>query len=98
MKKLSELEQKASSKVLGELRKHTQGLLSGKMKGLKKVTVASDSPEGLKEGLEKAGEILEETEEESSHEEVEGDEPNTEEEIDALITELIAKKAELSKK
>jgi len=58
MKKLSNVEQKASSKVLDELRKHAQGMMNDKMKGLKKVTVASDSKEGLKEGLSKAEDIL----------------------------------------
>lgn len=58
MKKLSPVEQKASSKVLDELRKHAQEMMSGKMKGLKKVVVASDSKEGLKKGLSKAEEIL----------------------------------------
>lgn len=58
MKKLSPVEQKASSKVLDELRKHAQSMMSDKIKGLKKVTVASDSKEGLKKGLSKAEEIL----------------------------------------
>lgn len=58
MKKLSEIEKKASSKVLGELRKHTQQMMNDKMKGLKKVTVASDSAEGLKKGLSKAEELI----------------------------------------
>jgi hypothetical protein len=58
MKKLSPVEQKASSKVLDELRKHAQSMMSDKVKGLKKVTIASDSPEGLKKGLSKAEEIL----------------------------------------
>lgn len=53
-KKLSPMEQRSSSKVLDELRKHTQGLMKGKMDGLKKVTVASDSKEGLSKGLELA--------------------------------------------
>lgn len=58
MKKLSPVEQKASSKVLDELRKHAQSMMSDKVKGLKKVTVASDSSEGLKKGLSKAEEII----------------------------------------
>jgi len=56
-KKLSPMEQRSSSKVLDELRKHTQGMMKGKMDGLKKVTVASDSPEGLKKGLDLAKKI-----------------------------------------
>jgi hypothetical protein len=58
MKKLSPVEQKASSKVLDDLRQHMQGLMKGKMDGLKKVTVASNSPEGLKKGLAKAEDLL----------------------------------------
>lgn len=58
MKKLSPVEQRASSKVLDELRKSAQGMMHDKMKGLKKVTVASDSKEGLKQGLSKAEDIL----------------------------------------
>jgi hypothetical protein len=53
-KKLSPLEQKSSKTVLDALRKETSGMLSGKMDGLKKVTVASDSPSGLAKGLELA--------------------------------------------
>jgi hypothetical protein len=56
-KKLSPMEQKASSKVLDALRKETQGMMKGKMDGLKKVTVASNSPEGLKKGLDIAEKI-----------------------------------------
>lgn len=52
------MEQKAGSTVLDALRKQTQGMLSDKMKNLKKVTVASNSPEGLKAGLDKAKEIV----------------------------------------
>lgn len=59
MKKMSPIEQKASSKVLSDLRSHAQSMMSDKMKNLKKVTVASDSKEGLKKGLNKAEEILE---------------------------------------
>jgi len=59
MKKLNEIEKKAGSKVLDELRKHAQSMMSGKMKGLKKVTVASNTPEGLKKGLSTAEKILE---------------------------------------
>lgn len=56
-KKLSPMEQKASSKVLSDLRGTAQDMMKGKMNGLKKVTVASDSKEGLKKGLELAKKI-----------------------------------------
>lgn len=53
-KKLSAMEQKSSKTVLDALREHTQGLMKGKMDGVKKVTVASDSKEGLAKGLDLA--------------------------------------------
>ena len=62
-KKLSPIEQKASSQVLDALRKETQGMLKGKMDGLKKVTVASNSPEGLKKGLDLAKKVVPASEE-----------------------------------
>lgn len=57
-KKLSEIEKKASSKALGDLRQHMQGMMNDKMKGVKKVTVASDSEKGLEKGLSMAEEML----------------------------------------
>lgn len=107
VKKLSEVEKKASTKVLGDLRKHMQDMMGDKLKGIKKVTVASDSKEGLKKGLEKAEEIVgdkEEAEEEiespemeaSEDESLEGEELSAEE-IDAKIKELLAKKEQLKK-
>lgn len=62
-KKLSPMEMKASKKVLDELRGEAKSMMNEKMGKLKKVTVASDSKEGLKKGLEKAEEILEGDEE-----------------------------------
>ena len=67
-KPLSDVERDAKSGVLKDLRDYASGLMKERLDGLKKVTVASDSEEGLKEGLEKAEEILE-TKEESSEEE-----------------------------
>jgi len=64
-KKLSPMEQKASSKVLDALRHETQGMMKGKMDGLKKVTVASNSPEGIKKGLDLAKKIAGKSEEDS---------------------------------
>ena len=56
-KKLSPIEQKSSKTILDALRAHTQGMMKGKMDGLKKVTVAADSKEGLEKGLELAKKI-----------------------------------------
>jgi len=59
---------KAKMELLQELRSMAEGMmkedLDGHMGALKKVTVASDSKEGLKEGLEKAEEVVEGDEEE----------------------------------
>lgn len=57
-KKLSPMEMKAGSSVLDDLRKTAQDLMKGKLDAAKKVTVASNSKEGLKAGLSKAEEML----------------------------------------
>lgn len=53
-----------------------KGKLLGEMEGMKKITVASPSQEGLEEGLDKAKELLgsEESEESPEHEEMESPE------------------------
>jgi Zn-dependent oligopeptidase len=111
-KKLSPIEQKASLKALSDYRGEAQRLMKDKMKNLKKVTVASDSEEGLLSGLEKAEDVLENKDkivqsmqgmesedemEEESEDEMEDDseEMCTEEELDAKIQELMAKKKAL---
>lgn len=99
-KKLSEIDKKASLNVLGDLKKLAQDEMKGKMASLKKVTVASDSKEGLKKGLEKAEEIISDKEIESEEpemeeSEVEESEEMSEEEIDARIKELMALKAKM---
>ena len=50
---MSDVEKDAKKSVLGELRQTADDMMKDKLSGLKKVTVASDSPEGLEEGLEK---------------------------------------------
>ena len=83
-----------------------RGIASDMMKdglkgGLSKVTVAADNPEHLKEGLEKAKEILakkelpgmeESSEMESPEEELSEDSEMSPEEIDAEIERLMALK------
>jgi hypothetical protein len=64
-KKLNPLEKKAKLDVVKELSSQAGEMLGDKLKGLKKVTVASDSKEGLKAGLEKAESILEKHDEAS---------------------------------
>ena len=74
------------------------------IKDMKKVTVASDSEEGLKEGLEKAEDILgkskmEDSEEEDSEEESEDeDEMEDEEESPDLESEIAKLEKELEDK
>lgn len=54
---------KAAIKSLkSEMRNDMMGGLSDKIKGKMAVKVVSDSPEGLKEGLEKAEEVVESSE------------------------------------
>jgi len=72
-------EMKAKACASGELSKCLASDISDEIKGmrgkeLKKVTVASNSPEGLKEGLESALEKEEESEEESEGMESESEE------------------------
>jgi len=51
--------QQAKLDVLAEIAELLKGATKGKLEGMKKVTVAAPTTEGLIEGLEKAGEIVE---------------------------------------
>jgi hypothetical protein len=55
---MKDIEKTAKTSVIQALRDMAEGEMSGKLKGLKKVTVASDSEHGLEKGLEKAKEIM----------------------------------------
>lgn len=55
---LSKSHAKAKSGILQELMDDMMGMEGEKVKGLKKVTVASNSPKGLEKGLDKAKEIV----------------------------------------
>jgi len=57
-KKLSPMEKKGKEETLQSLIDEMMGLDSDKVKGLKKVTVASNSPKGLEKGLDKAKELV----------------------------------------
>jgi hypothetical protein len=57
-KSLSGVEKDAKSSVLEHLKQMASDSIGDKLKGLKKVTVASDSPHGLAEGLDKAKEMI----------------------------------------
>ena len=56
--KMHPLEQKAKMNVVDDLSKMADEAMSDRLKGMNKVTVASDSPEGLEHGLEHAHEAL----------------------------------------
>lgn len=79
-KKMAPEEKKAKMSVLQDLHKEASSAMADGLKGLKKVTVASDSEEGLEHGLEKAKDIVKEMPDlaknamKSMGEEVEGDE------------------------
>jgi hypothetical protein len=73
---LSEHEKNAKMDVMNEMRNEAASAMHGKLGGLKKVSVMSDSSEGLKHGLDKAKQILpdQEDEEGMAHGGVVGDE------------------------
>jgi len=70
------------------------------IKGMKKVTVASNSEEGLKEGLEKAEDVLESKMEKESEEESEDSEEESEESEESpdLESEIVKLEKELENK
>lgn len=60
---LSDEDKSAKMDILNEIKDMTQSEMGNdlkKVKGMKKVVVASPTEEGLKEGLEKAGDVVEE--------------------------------------
>ena len=59
-KLLSEPEKKAKLQALGGMRDMASQMMGNKLKNLKKVTVASNSPAGLKAGLHKAEDMTSE--------------------------------------
>lgn len=62
-KTISPEKAKEKMSVLEELSSMMGGEMADKLKGMKKVTVAAKDDEGLKAGLEKAEEVLDEKEE-----------------------------------
>lgn len=104
---MKDLEKKAKMKVLQEMRQMATDMMKEGLspkKEVKKVTVASDSKEGLLKGLEKAEEVLDSEDEEDA--ELEDEETSEEDsdvsemdeaECDAEIERLMKLKAKLSK-
>lgn len=99
MKKLSPMEQDAKLKVLQELMDDMDGSMSDSLDAKKKMkaTVIASSPKGLKEGLEKAEDVVEgQMPEMEDEEEMEGEEDEMESEDEEMSPEEIkAKIAEL---
>ncbi len=58
-KDLSSTEKEAKMSVVQHMKDMAQEMMGDHLKGMKKVTVASDSDEGLKHGLSKASDIIE---------------------------------------
>ena len=83
-------------KAKAEMAKELSNLLGSDIaEGVKKVTVASDSQEGLEEGLEKAQEILESSSEESD-EEMKEESEDSEEEIEQESEESMDLESQIS--
>ena len=95
------IEKEAKMSAVSAMKQMAEDAMSDKLGGLKKVTVAADSEEGLKEGLEKAEDVVEsKLEPEMEGEEMESEEGSeladmSEEEIDKKLQELMALKAKL---
>ena len=77
-KKLSPIEGKAKKDVLSGLSDEMGGKLGERLSGLKKVSVAAPSKEGLEEGLDKAKELLGDMPEEESEDDGEHEMPSGE--------------------
>lgn len=88
----------AKAAMAKELSDVLSGDLADGIKGMKKVTVASDSDEGLEEGLEKAKEVLESKEdmEDESEESENSEDSEDSEEMDAE-SEMEDVESEISK-
>ncbi len=92
-KKLKPEEAKAKAESLKEMMASLKEVMGKDLQGLKKVTVASDSDEGLEEGLEKAKEVLEAKESPEAPEMGESCEMSEDDKIAKLEKELADLKA-----
>lgn len=103
-KELSDVERDAKMSVVKHLKSLAGDEMSNRLKGMKKVSVSSDSPEGLKAGLEKAEEMVDKMKGESEDEESEemaehdSDEDLDESGLDAKLEKLMKLKESKSKK
>jgi phage shock protein A len=92
-----EKKMKAKASMAKELSDTLGGDIAEDMKGMSKVTVASDSEQGLKKGLEKAEEVLEDKmdSEQESEDMAEKEEPEMEESSDDLKSQIEELKRQL---
>lgn len=100
-KEMSDTEMEAKKSVIEHMRDMAAGMMGDNLKSLKKVTVASDSEEGLKKGLEKAEDIIDQKmdDEGEDEEEMEADsEEMSEEELNAKLEKLMALKEKMKAK
>lgn len=88
----------AKAGVVKDLMTTLKDLMANDIKGLKKVTVAADTKEGLKEGLEKAEEIVEKNPAELEASEDEENGKSEEKSEDEKIAELEKQLQELKAK
>lgn len=96
--KMSDSYKSAKMSMLDALKSEMSGMMADDMKGLKKVTVAAKDEQGLKEGLEKAEDMIEGEQEDGEvcpdcgmvHEQEDGE--MSSEEIDQMIAKLMEKK------
>ena len=87
----------AKKNVVKEIMDMLKGDMAGQMKGLKKVTVASDSEEGLEKGLNKAQQIIgSASEDEPSEEDEEGMEHEMEESPEMEASEHMSPEEEIA--
>lgn len=77
-KTMSDTEKQAKGSVLNEMKSMASDMIGDKIKGLKKVSVASNSEEGIKHGLDKARELIGGQDESDSEDEESMEDPQEE--------------------
>lgn len=91
---MDDIEKEAKMSSLMAMKKAMEEMMSGKLDGLKKVTVAAKDQEGLQEGLEKAKELLgkDSSDDESSEDSEESSDESPEEFHEAFDEKKINEK------
>lgn len=93
-KKMDDREKEAKMGVLGSIKKMASDMMADDIKGMKKVVVAGNDEEAVKEGLDKAKELMgeeekeEEPEVETSPESSYAPTPSTVDEVNKLIQKI----------